>query len=249
MTIRINDIAPDFQAHTTQGKIDFHEWIGNNWCVFVSHPKDFTPICTTELGIMARVNNEFTSRGVKFIGHSIDCVEDHFRWIHDIEETQGVRPEFPIIGDENIVIAKLYEMLPAEAIEGDRTIAQNATVRAVFVIDPSKKIRAMTFYPMSAGRNFDEILRLVDALQLADKYKIATPSNWKAGDAVLIPPSVSNEEANKLFPQGWTTTKPGGGEESQQRPYLRYVVLPKIESDALGENEFQQAIYERESDV
>lgn len=227
MTLRINDIAPNFTAETTHGNIDFHEWIGNSWCVFVSHPKDFTPICTTELGLMAKVDSEFKSRNVKFIGHSIDCVEDHFNWIFDIEQTQGVRPEFPIIGDENIIIAKLYEMLPAEAIEGDRTIAQNATVRAVFVIDPDKKIRAMTFYPMSAGRNFDEILRLVDALQLADKYKIATPSNWKNGDPVLIPPSISDDAATALFPQGWSTTKPGGGEESQQRPYLRYVVLEK----------------------
>lgn len=223
MTLRINDIAPNFQAHTTMGHIDFHEWIGDSWTVFVSHPKDFTPICTTELGLMARVDHEFTSRGVKFIGHSIDCVEDHLNWIFDIEETQGVRPAFPIIGDENIEIAKLYEMLPADACEGDRTAADNATVRAVYVIDPNKRIRAMTFYPMTVGRSFDEILRVVDALQLADKCHIATPSNWKQGDPVLIPPSISDEQANELFPQGWSTTKPGGGPESSQRPYLRYV--------------------------
>lgn len=225
MTLRINDIAPNFEADTTHGKIDFHEWIGDEWCVFVSHPKDFTPICTTELGLMARVDKEFKARNVKFIGHSIDSVEDHFKWIVDIEETQGEKPHFPIIGDERIDIAKLYEMLPADAYAEDRTALDNATVRAVYVIDPNKKIRAMTFYPMVAGRSFDEILRLVDALQLSDKYKIATPSNWKKGDPVLIPPSISNEEADKLFPQGWSTTKPGGGEESQQRPYLRYVEI------------------------
>lgn len=225
MTIRINDTAPNFQAPTTMGDIDFHEWMGNSWCVFVSHPKDFTPICTTELGLMAKVFDEFAKRNVKFIGHSIDSVSDHLRWIKDIEATQGVSPQFPIIGDENLVLAKLFEMLPADAVIEDRTIAANATVRAVFVIDPQKKIRAMTFYPMVAGRSFDEILRLVDALILADTMKVATPANWKKGDPVLIPPSISDEEATRLFPQGWTTTKPGGGPESQQRPYLRYVQL------------------------
>ena len=223
MTIRINDVAPDFTAESTIGTIKFHEWIGNDWCMFVSHPKDFTPICTTEIGLMARVSEAFEKRNVKFIGHSVDSVDDHFRWIKDIEATQGVIPLFPIIGDEQLRIAKLYEMLPADAIEGNRTIVQNATVRAVFVIDPTKKIRAMTFYPMSAGRSFSELLRLLDALQLGDKYKIATPVNWNVGDPVLIPPSISDDEATKLFPQGWTTTKPGGGPESQQRPYLRYV--------------------------
>lgn len=225
MTIRINDIAPNFKADTTHGPIEFHKWLDGHWCVFVSHPKDFTPICTTELGLMAKVESEFAQRGVKFIGHSVDSVEDHFKWIADIEATQGVKPNFPIIGDEWLDIAKKYEMLPADAVEGKRTIAQNATVRAVFVIDPDKKIRAMTFYPMSAGRSFSEILRLVDSLQLSDKCKVATPVNWKHGDPVLIPPSISDEQATVLFPQGWTTTKPGGGPESQQRPYLRYVVL------------------------
>jgi alkyl hydroperoxide reductase subunit AhpC len=225
MTLRINDEAPSFIAGTTHGAIDFHRWMENQWCVFVSHPKDFTPICTTELGLMAKVETEFSQRGVKFIGHSVDSVEDHNRWIADIEATQGVRPGFPIIGDEELRIAKLYGMLPADAIEGNRTIAQNATVRAVFVIGPDKKIKAMTFYPMSVGRNFDEILRLVDGLQLADRSKVACPVNWKAGDPVLIPPSISDEQATQLFPQGWTTTKPGGGPESAQRPYLRYVVL------------------------
>jgi thioredoxin-dependent peroxiredoxin len=230
MTIRINDTAPNFKARSTQGDISLHEWIGDNWCLFVSHPKDFTPICTTELGLMARVEKSFADRGVKLIGHSVDSVEDHFSWITDIKATQGVEPGFPIIGDEHLVIAKLYEMLPADAIEGKRTIAQNATVRAVYVIDPSKKIRAMTFYPMSAGRSFSELLRLIDSLQLSDKHKVATPVNWKNGDPVLIPPSVSDEEATKIFPQGWTTTKPGGGPESQQRPYLRYVDLSNYQT-------------------
>lgn len=225
MTLRINDTAPDFSANTTLGPIRFHDWIGSRWVVFVSHPKDFTPICTTELGLMAKVEDEFSKRGVKFIGHSVDSVEDHMKWMFDIEQTQGVRPSFPIIGDEKLAIAKLYEMLPADAIEGTRTIAQNATVRAVYVISPGKQIRAMTFYPMSAGRNFYEILRLVDSLMLSDKYHVATPVNWTSGQPVLIPPSISDDEATKLFPQGWTTTKPGGGEESQQRPYLRYVYL------------------------
>ncbi len=225
MTIRINDKAPDFTADSTVGPINFHEWIGDSWAVLVSHPKDFTPICTTELGLMARVENDFYSRNVKLIGHSVDSVADHMTWINDIEATQGVRPSFPIIGDSALRIAKLYEMLPADAREGARTIAENATVRAVFVIDPNKKVRAMTFYPMSAGRNFGELIRVIDSLQLSDKHKVATPVNWKPGDAVLIPPSVSDEEATRLFPQGWTTTKPGGGPESQQRPYLRYVSL------------------------
>lgn len=223
--IRINDTAPDFVAYSTQGLFSLHEWIDNSWCLFVSHPKDFTPICTTELGLMAKVEQDFTDRGVKLVGHSVDRVEDHFKWIADIKATQGIEPNFPIIGDEHLVIAKLYGMLPADAIEGNRTIAQNATVRAVYVIDPAKKIRAMTFYPMSAGRSFLEILRLVDSLQLSDRCKVATPVNWKHGDPVLIPPSVSDEEATRIFPQGWTTTKPGGGPESQQRPYLRYVML------------------------
>lgn len=225
MTIRINDTAPNFEADTTMGRIDFHSFIGEKWCVFVSHPKDFTPICTTELGLMAKVDHEFKARGVKFIGHSIDSVEDHYRWIKDIEDTQGERPNFPIIGDEGLKIAKLYEMLPADALVEGRTIAANATVRAVYVISPDKKIRAMTFYPMAAGRSFAEILRLVDALILADKFKVATPANWKYGDPVLIPPSISDAEATELFPQGWSTEKPGGGPETQQRPYLRYVVL------------------------
>lgn len=225
MTLRINDEAPSFIADTTHGAIDLHRWMEGKWCVFVSHPKDFTPICTTELGLMAKMEAEFSKRDVKFIGHSIDSVADHFRWIKDIEETQGEKPNFPIIGDETLRIAKLYGMLPAEAIEGPRTIAQNATVRAVYIIGPDRKIKAMTFYPMSAGRNFEELLRLIDALQLADKHKVACPVNWRSGDAVLIPPSITDEQATTMFPQGWTTTKPGGGPESAQRPYLRYVTL------------------------
>lgn len=223
VSLRINDEAPSFIADTTLGTIDFHKWIGGNWCVFVSHPKDFTPICTTELGLMAKVEAEFANRGVKFIGHSVDSVLDHKNWIKDIEATQGISPSFPIIGDETLRIAKLYGMLPHEAVPGTRTAIDNATVRAVFVISPDKKIRAMTFYPMSVGRNFWELLRLIDALQLADKHKVACPVNWKQGDPVLIPPSISDSQANELFPQGWTTTKPGGGPESEQRPYLRYV--------------------------
>lgn len=223
MSIRINDTSPDFSAETTNGVISFHEWIGDSWCVLVSHPKDFTPICTTEIGLMAKIESEFSSRNIKFIAHSIDSVDDHYRWIYDIVATQGVRPNFPIIGDDSLRVAKLYDMLPQEAEPGTRTAAQNATVRAVYVIDPSKKIRAMTFYPMVAGRNFDEILRLVDAIQLADKYKVATPVNWKSGEPLLIQPSISDDEATKLFPQGWTTEKPGGGDVSTQRRYLRYV--------------------------
>lgn len=226
MTIRIGDTAPDFTANTTRGNISFHDWVGNDWCLFVSHPKDFTPICTTELGLMVRVEKDFSDRGVKLIGHSIDPVEHHFEWMKDIKATQGVEePTFPIIGDEGLTVAKLYEMLPADEVPGHRTIMQNASVRAVYVIDPNKKIRAMTFYPMSAGRNFTEILRLVDALQLFDKRKVVTPVNWKAGDPVLIPPAITDEEATKIFPQGWSTVKPGGGPVTETRAYLRYVVL------------------------
>jgi len=218
--MKINDNAPDFTSNTTKGIISFHAWIGTKWCVFVSHPKDFTPICTTELGLMAKIENEFAKRDVKFIGHSADSVEEHIKWIEDIKTSQGVEPSFPIIGDESLAVSKLYEMLPEDAIAGDRSIAQNATVRAVFVIDPQKKIRAMTFYPMSAGRSFNEILRLVDSLQLYDKFHVATPVNWEPGCPVLIPPYISDEEATKMFPQGWSTENPNGGEGKK---YLRYV--------------------------
>lgn len=220
--MKINDTAPDFRANTTHGEIEFHEWIGDSWCVLVSHPKDFTPICTTELGLMAKIEASFTKRDVKFIGHSGDSVKEHYEWIKDIKDTQGVEPSFPIIGDESLIVAKLYEMLPADAIPGNRTAMDNASVRAVFIIDPHKKIRAMTFYPMSAGRSFNEILRLVDALQLYDKVKVVTPVNWMQGDPVLIPPYISNEQANVLFPQGWTTENPSG---CDARPYLRYVKI------------------------
>lgn len=225
MSIRINDTAPNFTAASTHGEISFHEWIGNDWCVFASHPKDFTPICTTELGLMAKMENDFAERGVKLLGLSADSVEDHFKWIKDIEDTQGVKPSFPIIGDTNLSVAKLYEMLPETAIAGNRTAVENATIRAIFVIDKNKKVRAMTFYPMSAGRSFKEILRLVDALKLYDERKVVTPVNWERGCPVLIAPNVSNEEAEELFPQGWTTEKPGGGEATNQRPYLRYVQI------------------------
>lgn len=227
MTLRINDLAPNFDADTTQGPISFHEWIGDSWVVFMSHPKDFTPICTTELGLMARLEVEFARRNVKIIGHSVDSVGDHFRWMKDILDTQGITPTFPIVGDEKLEIAKLYDMIPADAVVDGRTLSENATIRAVFIIGPDKHIKLISFYPMSCGRNFYEVLRSIDSLQLTAKYKIATPANWEPGDAVIIPPSVTNEEANVLFPQGWTTTKPGGGPESQQRPYLRYVELPK----------------------
>lgn len=226
MTLRIGDLAPNFTAATTQGLLTLHDWMGESWVVFMSHPKDFTPICTTELGLMASLEGEFEKCGVKIMGHSVDSVVDHFRWITDIRDTQGIEPHFPIVGDESLEIAKLYDMLPAEAIAGPRTIAENATVRAVFIIGPDKRIKLMTFYPMSAGRNFKEVLRVIDSLQLSMKYKVATPVNWEPGAPVLIPPSVSDEEATKLFPNGWTTTKPGGGPESSQRPYLRYVSQP-----------------------
>lgn len=225
MTLRINDEAPNFTASTTEGVINFHEWIGDGWVVFVSHPKDFTPICTTELGLMARMESEFAKRNTKIIGHSIDGVESHLLWIRDIAETQGVEPHFPIIGDDGLEISKLYDMLPGEAVAGERSIAENATVRAVFIIGPDKRIKLMSSYPMSVGRNFDEVLRSIDSLQLAHRYRIATPVNWMPGDLVLIPPSISDDEAKELFPQGFTTTKPGGGPESSQRPYLRYVDL------------------------
>lgn len=216
MTIRIGDTAPDFVADTTQGRISFHEWIGSEWAVFFSHPKDFTPICTTELGMMAKLDGEFRRRHTKIIGHSIDPISEHDRWMKDIEETQGAAPTFPIIGDDSLEVAKLYDMLPADAVPGKRSPADNATVRAVFIIGPDKKIKVISFYPMTCGRNFDEVLRTIDSLQLTVKYKVATPVNWEFGDDVVIPPSVSNEEAAKLFPSGWKTV----------RPYLRTLPQP-----------------------
>ncbi len=219
MSLRIGDVAPDFTAETTQGEIRFHEWIGDGWAILFSHPKDFTPVCTTELGYMARLQPEWDKRNTKIIGLSVDSVDDHKRWSKDIEETQGARVTYPLIGDPDLKIAKLYDMLPAEA-QGEakgRTPVDNATVRSVFIIGPDKKIRLMLTYPMSAGRNFDEILRALDAIQLNARHNVATPVNWKQGDDVIIPTSVSDEQARAKFPQGWKAP----------RPYLRIANQPK----------------------
>ncbi len=208
MSLRINDTAPDFTADTTQGKISFHEWIGDKWAILFSHPKDFTPVCTTELGYMAKIEPEFTKRNAKLIGLSADPVARHSEWSKDIEETQGHLPKYPMIGDGDLVVAKLYNMLPADEVGSDgRTAANNATVRSVFIIGPDKKIKLMLTYPMTTGRNFDEILRVLDSMQLTAKYKVATPVNWKHGDDVIITPAVTNEEAEKAFP-GFKTIKP-----------------------------------------
>ena len=217
MALRIGDTAPNFKAHTTQGEIDFHQWIGDNWAILFSHPKDFTPVCTTELGSMARIKPEFDRRNAKIIALSADPVDDHRRWASDIEETQGAAPNYPIIGDSELKVAKLYDMLPAEATPGKRTPAENATVRTVFVIGPDKKIKLMLFSPMTTGRNFDEILRALDSMQLTAKHKVATPAQWKQGQDVIIAGSVSDDEAKKLFPQGWKAPK----------PYLRITQQPK----------------------
>jgi alkyl hydroperoxide reductase subunit AhpC len=210
MSLRINDIAPDFKAETTQGPIQFHEWIGDSWAILFSHPKDFTPVCTTELGYMAKIEPEFTQRNTKLIGLSVDPVDSHQKWVKDIEETQGYLPTYPMIGDGDLEVAKLYNMLPAEeagSSEG-RTPAANATVRSVFIIGPDKKIKLMLTYPMTTGRNFDEILRVLDSMQLTQKHKVATPANWKQGGDVIIAGSVSDEDAKKLFPAGWQAPKP-----------------------------------------
>lgn len=217
MALRIGDEAPNFQAQTTQGPIDFHQWIGSSWAVLFSHPKDFTPVCTTELGTMAKLKPEFDRRNTKIIGLSVDPVDDHTRWQKDIEETQGARVDYPLIGDPDLKISKLYDMLPAEATPGKRTAADNQTVRTVFVIGPDKKIKLILYYPMTTGRNFDEILRVIDSMQLTAKHKVATPANWKPGEEVIIAGSVSDEEAKKVYPQGWKAP----------RPYLRYVPQPK----------------------
>ena len=218
MSLRINDTAPDFEADTTHGKIRFHHWIGDSWAILFSHPKDFTPVCTTELGYMAKIEPEFTKRNCKLIGLSVDPVDAHDRWAKDIEETQGYLPKYPMIGDTDLAVAKLYNMLPAEepGTSDGRTAATNATVRSVFVIGPDKKIKLMMTYPMTSGRNFDEILRVVDSMQLTAKYKVATPVNWKRGEDVIIAGSVSDEDAKKLFPAGWKAPK----------PYLRVVKQP-----------------------
>ena len=219
MSLRINDIAPDFTAQTTQGPLRFHEWIGDDWAILFSHPKDFTPVCTTELGYMARIEPEFKRRGAKLIGLSVDRVDDHERWAADIEETQGHRPRYPMIGDSDLSVAKLYNMLPAD-VDGTayvRTAATNATVRSVFVIGPDKRIKLMLTYPMTTGRNFDEILRVLDSMQLTAKHKVATPVNWQPGDDVIIAGSVSDDDARKLFPDGWKAPK----------PYLRITRQPR----------------------
>jgi len=218
MALRIGDTAPDFQADTTEGRIDFHQWIGDKWAVLFSHPKDFTPVCTTELGTMARMKSEFDRRNTKIIGLSADPVDDHRRWSKDIQETQGTAPNYPMIGDADLKVAKLYDMLPAEESgAGPRTAANNATVRTVFMIGPDKKIKLMLFYPMTTGRNFDEVLRVLDSMQLTAKHKVATPANWKQGQDVIIAGSVNDEDAKKLFPGGWTAPK----------PYLRVTKQPK----------------------
>lgn len=219
MSLRINDEAPNFTAETTEGTLNFHEWIGNGWAILFSHPKDFTPVCTTELGYMAGLKSEFEKRNCKVIGLSVDPVSDHREWLKDIEETQGHAVTYPLIGDPELKVAKLYDMLPAEV--GDtskgRTPADNATVRSVFVVGPDKKIKASLTYPMSTGRNFDEVLRLLDACQLTAKHQVATPVNWKQGEDVIIVPAVSDEEAHKRYPEGWKAPK----------PYIRIVPQPK----------------------
>jgi len=217
MALRIGDEAPNFTAETTQGRINFHEWVGDGWAILFSHPKDFTPVCTTELGYMAKLKPEFAKRGCKVIGLSIDPVTDHERWAKDIEETQGTAPNYPIIGDADLEVAKLYDMIHPNAMGGKRTAADNATIRSVFVVGPDKKIKLILTYPMSTGRNFDEVLRVVDSMQLTAKHKVATPVNWKSGEDVIIVPAVSDEEAKQKFPGGWKAP----------RPYLRIVPQPK----------------------
>jgi alkyl hydroperoxide reductase subunit AhpC len=219
MALRIGDRAPDFTAETTQGRINFHEWLGDSWGMLFSHPKDFTPVCTTELGYLAKCEAQFAERNCKIIGLSEDRVEDHVRWLDDIKDVTGGEVHYPIIGDKDLAIAKLYDMLPADAgdsAEG-RTAANNQTVRTVYLIGPDKLIKAMFAYPMSTGRNFYEVLRLIDSCELTAEYKVATPANWKRGEDVIIVPALSDEEASRLFPEGWTTVK----------PYMRVVHSPK----------------------
>jgi alkyl hydroperoxide reductase subunit AhpC len=219
MSLRIGDEAPDFTAETTEGRIDFHRWIGQSWAILFSHPKDFTPVCTTELGRMAGLKPEFDRRNTRIIGLSVDAVGDHHKWAHDIEETQGHRLNYPLIGDPELKVAKLYDMIhPNATLPGPgRTAADSATVRSVFVIGPDKKIKLMLTYPMSTGRNFDEVLRALDSLQLTAAHKVATPVNWKPGEDVIIVPSVPGEEARQRFPRGWRAPK----------PYMRYVPQPQ----------------------
>ena len=218
MQLRIGDEAPDFTADTTEGRIRFHDWIGSSWAVLFSHPKDFTPVCTTELGYLARIKPEFDKRNTKILGLSIDPVDDHKRWAKDIEETQGTAPNYPIIGDHDLTVAKLYDMIHPNATGAQpRTAADNATIRSVFVVGPDKKVKLILTYPMTTGRNFDEVLRVLDSLQLTSKHKVATPAQWKAGEDVIIAGSVSNEEAKQKYPDGWKSPK----------PYLRIVPQPK----------------------
>jgi alkyl hydroperoxide reductase subunit AhpC len=217
MSLRLNDTAPDFEAETTKGKIRFHDWIGNQWAILFSHPKDFTPVCTTELGYMAKIEPEFTKRNAKLIGLSADPVDRHQAWSKDIEETQGATVKYPMIADSDLKVAKLYNMLPADEVASDgRTPANNATVRSVFVIGPDKKIKLMLTYPMTTGRNFDEIIRVLDSIQLTAKHQVATPAQWKQGEDVIIAGSVSDEDAKKKYPEGWKAP----------RPYLRIVKQP-----------------------
>ena len=218
MSLQINDTAPDFDAETTEGRIGFHEWIGNSWAVLFSHPKDFTPVCTTELGYMAKIKPDFDKRGVKIIGLSVDPVTDHAGWAKDIKETQGFAPNYPMIGDSDFKVSKLYGILPAAVSDdsGKRTPADNQTVRNVFVIGPDKKIKLILVYPMTTGRNFDEVLRAIDSLQLTAKHKVATPVNWKLGEDVIIAGSVSDQDAKEQYPQGWKAPK----------PYIRIVPQP-----------------------
>jgi alkyl hydroperoxide reductase subunit AhpC len=218
MALKLGDTAPDFEADTTEGRINFHDWIGDSWAVLFSHPKDFTPVCTTELGYMASINPEFESRGVKVIGLSVDPLDRHEQWANDIAETQGTAPNYPIISDADFNVSKLYGMLPAE-VEGDptsRTPADNQTVRNVFVIGPDKKVKLILIYPMTTGRNFDEVLRVIDSLQLTAKHKVATPAQWQQGDDVIIAGSVSDDAAKEIYPDGWKSP----------RPYIRIVPQP-----------------------
>ena len=218
MALRIGDTAPDFEADSTEGRIHFHDWIGDSWAVLFSHPKDFTPVCTTELGYMAKIKPEFDRRDVKIMGISVDSTSDHDGWAKDIEETQGHAPNYPIIGDADFTVSKLYDMLPAE-VEGDakqRTPADNQTVRNVFVVGPDKKVKLILVYPMTTGRNFDEVLRVIDSLQLTANHKVSTPVNWQQGDNVIIAGSVSNDEAKEMWPDGW----------EEPKPYIRIVPQP-----------------------
>lgn len=219
MTLQIGATAPDFEADTTEGHIHFHDWIGDKWAVLFSHPKDFTPVCTTELGTLARLKPEFDKRGVKLLGLSVDPITKHKLWSDDIKETQGFAPNYPLIGDTELKVSKLYNMLPADApgLADGRTAADNATVRTVFIIGPDKKIKLVLVYPMTTGRNFDEILRVIDSLQLTAKHKVATPADWKQGDDVIIAGSVSDEDAKKIYPNGWKSPK----------PYIRIVPQPR----------------------